>query len=126
MTKLLYKVDKQECKRNQVIIREGDSVKQVFIIEKGEFEMSSRFHQNREFHLELKEKLLGRNYLQKFLKPKKSYLSLLGVGQLMGEDDLLRGFNDSDTQNVGIGTMIAASSSSVTITCKSLSGKCNH
>lgn len=34
---------------------------------------------------------LGKNYLEKFLKPKRSYLSLLGVGQLICDNDLLEG-----------------------------------
>lgn len=70
-------------------MKQGEPITDIYIIEKGEFEVTSRFNQKKEFHLQLTEKLMGKNYLQKFLKPKKSHLSLMGVGQLLGEEDLL-------------------------------------
>lgn len=66
-----------------MVVKEGDPITDVFIIQSGEYQVSSRIQENKEFHLELTEKLQGKNYLQKFLKPKKSHLSLLGVGQLI-------------------------------------------
>lgn len=70
LMKLLYKIEKRSLIKNQVMIKEGDPVNEIFIIKSGEFEVSSKVQEKKEFHLELTEKLQGKNYLQKFLKPK--------------------------------------------------------
>lgn len=84
---------------------------EVYIIKSGEYEVSSRVKDKKEFHLELTEKLMGKNYMKKFLKPKESHLSLLGVGQLIWEHDLLANSNNDKIKN-----------SSVTVTWNSLTG----
>lgn len=55
-----------------------------------------RLVENKEFHLELSEKLMGKNYMKKFLNPTKSYLTILGRGQLISENDLISNKNAND------------------------------
>lgn len=121
LLKLLYKVEKKSFIKKQVVVKEGDPLNQVWIIQKGEYEVSSKIEEKKEFHMELTEKLQGKNYLQKFLQPKQSHLSLLGVGQLINEDDLLEGVRNF-TANPHLINKSSIGVSSVTVTCNSLNG----
>lgn len=67
---LFYFMEKKNYIKGQAVIQEGDPITEVCIIRSGEFEVSSRIKEKKEFHLELTEKLQGKNYMQKFLKPK--------------------------------------------------------
>lgn len=112
LMKLLYKIEKKGFIKNQAVVREGEPIKEICIIKNGEFEVSSKMNNKKEFHLQLTEKLMGKNYMKKFLKPKKSHLSILGVGQMISEQDLLANNPNFEDSKV----------SSVTVVCSSLKG----
>lgn len=43
LLKLLYKVEKKSFIKSQKVIKEGDPISEVWIVESGEFEVSSNF-----------------------------------------------------------------------------------
>lgn len=42
LEKLLYKIEKKSFIKNQFVIREGEPIKEIYIIRSGEFEVSLR------------------------------------------------------------------------------------
>lgn len=42
LMKLLYKIEKKSFIKNQVVINEGERIKEVYIISSGEYEVSSK------------------------------------------------------------------------------------
>ena len=45
LKKLMYKVEKRNWIKNQVLVKEGDPIKEIFIILKGEYEVCSKVQQ---------------------------------------------------------------------------------
>ena len=60
LEKLLYKIEKKSFIKNQFVIQEGEPINEIHIIRSGEFEVSLRMSENKESHLQLTDKLVGK------------------------------------------------------------------
>ena len=97
LIKLSYYFRTVKFKRNQVIFLEGDPAESVYIVKKGEVEISKQINVKRPFTRKFGNDGRVLPELKKSDFHMKAKISIEGVGEIIGDDDVAKDFNRSFT-----------------------------
>lgn len=81
-----YAFDSKRVSRNHVLFKEGDPIEKVYLVKEGEFQLLKK-HKFRK-HILLTKKLRQNQVIQ--TKVKEVQVAIVGMGEIIGEDDLVR------------------------------------